>query len=419
MKKRIWVLGLAAALSAVLGMDRAAAGKTEPLPVSYDYREVGRALEVKNQGSLGTCWAFASLTALESSMLVAERMDFSEDHMSLWEKFPEGQKDGGDYIMSMAYLLSWQGPVPEAADPYGDGVRAEDVPAAKHVQEIRLYQSKDYEKIKRAVYENGGVQSSFYSDLTGPDSDSPHYSRETAAYYYDGAAGANHDVVIVGWDDGYPKENFKKQPEGDGAFLCVNSWGEAFGDGGYFYISYYDTNIGTSNIAYTEIEDPDNYDGIYQTDLCGWVGQMGYEQDTAWFANVYTAEGNENLEAVGFYATGPDTEYEVYVITGVREMESLEDRRPAASGTLEDAGYYTVPLKRAVRLNQGGRFAVAVKIKSPGKIHPVAIEYDPGDGKRIVDISDGEGYLSHNGVRWDRAETEGCNVCLKAYTSKR
>ena len=146
---------------------------------------------------------------------------------------------------------------------------------------------------------------------------------------------------------------------------------------------------------------------------------MGYEQDTAWFANVYTAEGNENLEAVGFYATGPDTEYEVYVITGVREMESLEDRRPAASGTLEDAGYYTVPLKRAVRLNQGGRFAVAVKIKSPGKIHPVAIEYDPGDGKRIVDISDGEGYLSHNGVRWDRAETEGCNVCLKAYTSKR
>ena len=113
---------------------------------------------MKNQGSLGTCWAFASLTALESSMPVAERMDFSEDHMSLWEKFPEGQKDGGDYIMSMAYLLSWQGPVPETADPYGDGVRAEDVPAAKHVQEIRLYQSKDYEKIKRAVYENGACR---------------------------------------------------------------------------------------------------------------------------------------------------------------------------------------------------------------------------------------------------------------------
>mgnify|MGYP005758405373 CR=1 FL=1 len=419
MKKGIWILGLTAALLAVLGMGGAADGKTEPLPARYDYRESGRALEVKNQGSLGTCWAFASLTALELSMPADERMDFSEDHMSLWDRFPQGQKDGGDYIMSMAYLLSWQGPVPEEADTYGDGVRASDAAAVKHIQEIRQYQPKDYEKIKQAIYEYGGVQSSFYSDLQGPYSDSPNYNRETASYYYDGEAGSNHDVVIVGWDDGYPRENFKKQPEGDGAFLCLNSWGEAFGDGGYFYISYYDTNIGTSNIAYTGIEEPDNYDRIYQTDLCGWVGQMGYEQDTAWFANVYTAEGNENLEAVGFYATGPDSEYEVYVLPEFQEMESMKDRKPAVSGAFEDAGYYTVPLKRAVRLRRGQRFAVVVKIKSPGKIHPVAIEYDAGDGKRKVDLSDGEGYLSHNGVRWDRAEEEGCNICLKAYTSKR
>ena len=419
MKKGIWILGLAAVLAAVLGMDLAAAGKEEPLPSSYDYREAGRSLEVKNQGSLGTCWAFASLTALESSMPKEERMDFSEDHMLLWEKFPQGQKDGGDYIMSMAYPLSWQGPVPEEADPYGDGVRREDLTAAKHVQEIRLYPAKDYEKIKRAVYENGGVQSSFYSDLNGPDSDSPNYNRETASYYYDGTAESNHDVVIVGWDDTYPKENFKKQPEKDGAFLCVNSWGEGFGDGGYFYISYCDANIGTSNIAYTGIEEPDNYDEIYQTDLCGWVGQMGYDQDTAWFANVYTAQGDENLEAVGFYATGPDSEYQVYVVTDAEELGDLTDQKPAVSGSFEDAGYYTVPLKRAVRLRRGQRFAVAVKLKSPGKIHPVAIEYDAGDGKRNVDISDGEGYLSHNGVRWDRAEDEGCNVCLKAYASDR
>ena len=157
MKKGIWILGLTAALLAVLGMSGAADGKTEPLPARYDYRESGRALEVKNQGSLGTCWAFASLTALELSMPADERMDFSEDHMSLWDRFPQGQKDGGDYIMSMAYLLSWQGPVPEEADTYGDGVRASDAAAVKHIQEIRQYQPKDYEKIKQAIYEYGGV----------------------------------------------------------------------------------------------------------------------------------------------------------------------------------------------------------------------------------------------------------------------
>lgn len=90
------------------------------LPRSYDYRTVGRAPAVKNQGSLGTCWAFASLMALESRLLPEQSFDFSEDHMSLRNSFQMDQNDGGDYTMSMAYLLSWQGPVLESEDPYGD-----------------------------------------------------------------------------------------------------------------------------------------------------------------------------------------------------------------------------------------------------------------------------------------------------------
>ena len=38
------------------------------LPARYDAREDGRTASVKNQGDLGTCWAFASLLALESSL---------------------------------------------------------------------------------------------------------------------------------------------------------------------------------------------------------------------------------------------------------------------------------------------------------------------------------------------------------------
>jgi len=60
----------------------------------------------------------------------------------------------------------------------------------------------------------------------------------------------------------------------------VNSWGDSFGDDGLFYVSYYDSNIGIHNVVYTRVEDNDNYDNIYQSDLCGWVGQLGYECDT-------------------------------------------------------------------------------------------------------------------------------------------
>ena len=38
------------------------------------------------------------------------------------------------------------------------------------------------------------------------------------------------------------------------------------------------------------VEPVDNYDYIHQSDLCGWVGQIGYGQEEAWFANAYRAD---------------------------------------------------------------------------------------------------------------------------------
>ena len=91
------------------------------LPYKYDLRGQKRVTAVKDQGAFGTCWAFATLTALESTLLPEEHLSFAEDHMTLCNSFRQGQNDGGDYTMSMAYLASWQGPVLAEDDPYGDG----------------------------------------------------------------------------------------------------------------------------------------------------------------------------------------------------------------------------------------------------------------------------------------------------------
>lgn len=390
------------------------------LPKHYDMRELGRVTPVRDQGLYGTCWAFASLAALETTLTPQENLVFSPDHMSLCNSFSLGQNEGGEYTMAIAYMASWQGPVYESDDPYGDGKTNPDLKARKHLEEAQILAPKDYVAIKEAIYKYGAVETSIYTQMKTANSWSGYYNRERATYYYNQEATCNHDIIIVGWDDDFPKEYFTITPENDGAFICKNSWGTEFGEDGYFYVSYEDANIGTTNVVYTKLGDANNFDNIYQSDLLGWRGQLGYEKDQAYFANVYRAGEDEELAAVSFYATDVDTTYQVYVVPEFEDEDSLNDRKLVAEGSFEQAGYYTVRLDEAVKLKDNQKFAVVVHIQTSGAVHPVAIEYDADSRTREFDITDGEGYISLYGNKWMSAEkNKDCNLCLKAFTNDR
>ena len=387
------------------------------VPAYFDLREKGRVSQIRNQGTYGTCWAFAATSALESSLLPEEKYLFSVDNMSMSNSFHANQYDGGEYTMGMAYLAAWQGPVLEKNDPYGDGVSDDTLKAVKHVQEMQIIDGKDYEGIKEAVFKYGGVESSLYSTIRSSQDSSVYYNRENSAYCYIGTEKPNHDVVIIGWDDNYPSSNFTTQLEGDGAFICQNSWGSDFGEDGIFYVSYYDTNIGTHNVVYTRVDDTDNYDHIYQSDLCGWVGNMGYDNEQIYGANIFQAKGNEKLSAASFYATGANTEYELYVVHDFKNEKSFANREKLASGVVKKAGYYTVDFDEQ-KLKAGEKYAIVLYVKTPGSKHPLAIEYDTGESiLQGVDLDDGEGYISLNGKKFVNVkEKRECNLCIKAFT---
>ena len=391
------------------------------VPASYDLRERDRVSAIYNQGTYGTCWAFAATSALESSLRPEEKVNFSVDHMSMSNSYNVNQYDGGEYTMGMAYLAAWQGPVYEKDDPYGDGVTDDTLTAVRHVQEMQIIDGKDYEGIKEAVFKYGGVESSLYSTIRSSQGSSVYFNQNTSAYCYIGTEKPNHDVVIIGWDDNYPRSNFNTPLEGDGAFICQNSWGSGFGENGIFYVSYYDTNIGTHNVAYTRVDDVDNYDHIYQSDLCGWVGKMGYDSSKIYGANVFQAQGNEILSAASFYATGANTEYEISVVHDFENEISFGQMEKIASGTLKKAGYYTIDFDAEVALKKGERYAVVVYLKTPGSKHPMAIEYDTGEKiLQGVDLDDGEGYISLNGKKFVNVkEKKDCNLCIKAFTRNR
>lgn len=396
------------------------------LPAAYDGRQDLRNPPVKDQGEMNNCWAFAGTGALEAALLPEEELWFSTDHMTYHNTYAISPEDGGAYAMAVAYLTAWKGPVTEAEDPSGDGISPDNLTAAKQVLGVRFPDYKDYNAIKQTILLYGGVESSLYMDFAEGESSSASYDPSLNSYCYMGETEPNHDVVIIGWDDSYPAENFVRKPEGDGAFICQNSWGETFGENGIFYVSYYDSNIGGCNAAYTRIENAGYFDALYQSDLCGWTGQLGYASEEGWFANVFTAGEQERLEAVGFYTTGMDSTYEVYLVPEFRDVYALNDRVFITNGYLQYAGYHTIEFDQEVKerltgvlhLQAGRKFAVVVHLTTEYAGYPIAVEYAKDTGTEAVNILDGESYISDRGSIWSRAE-EDCasNVCLKAYVN--
>ena len=185
-------------------------------------------------------------------------------------------------------------------------------------------------------------------------------------------------------------------------------------------MSYYDVNIGIHNVVYTKIEEADNYDRIYQSDLCGWVGQLGYNRDSVYAANVYTAQSAETLRAAGFYATGKETSYELYIAKKFKNTDSLEERIKVAEGNVANAGYYTIKFDEEIEVQEGEKYAVILHVTTPGSVHPMAIEYVADEMTANVDLKDGEGYISAGGRRWENTEkNQECNLCLKVYSDVR
>jgi C1A family cysteine protease len=393
-----------------------------PAPAYYDLRTTDKVTTVKDQGYSGSCWAFATYGSLESYFMLEENWNFSENNIKnmLSSGHSEGFDfdEGGNMFTSTAYLARWTGPVQEDDDPYNDSSRYSPIglPVKKHAQNIFYIPDRksplDNEAIKWALQNYGAIYTSMFFG-------SSYYSHSNSSYYYNGPSYSNHAVAVVGWDDSFDRNNFSQIPPGDGAFIVKNSWGEEWGDNGYFYVSYYDSNIGTENAIFTA-ESPGNYKSIYQYDPLGWVASLGYDNSTTgWMANIFTAKSDELLKAVSFYATDTNCNYEIYIYTNSTSGPiSQEGPIYFKNGTTSVAGYHTIPLNSDVQLAAGQNFSVVLKLTTPEFDYPMAVEMPYAGYSSNATANPGESFISSDGNTWDDMATffSNTSVCIKAFT---
>jgi C1A family cysteine protease/PKD repeat protein len=394
-------------------------------PVSYDLRSLGRVTPVEDQGTSGCCWAFATYGSLESYLLPGETWDFSENNLKNTAGFDlDPNSGGGNQIMSTAYLVRWSGPVAAQDDPYNpDSIWSPtNLSVQQHVQNVMFIpdrnNSTDNSNIKWALENYGAVYTTIFATagIEGSYNDS-YYNASTNSYYYTITnSGNNHAVAIVGWDDNYSKNNFSTPPPGNGAFIVKNSWGADWGDSGYFYVSYYDTSIGSDNAVFTS-ESVSNYDNIYQYDPLGWTNGIGFSNsDSAWFANVFVASSNQQLASVGFYIPQINSQYTIYIYNGSITSKNLLESQ---SGSMQIPGYYTIPLNSGISLNSGQSFCIEVNLTTPGYTYPISAEGPIQGYSSNATANASESWVSPNGQTWTDLTTayQNTNVCLKAYTN--
>merc|ERR1712080_271885 len=214
--------------------------QAEALPESFDWRNkegVNFVPPIRNQGHCGSCYAFGSTAALEGRLRVQTNNKLqgtlsTQDVVSC-SRYSQGCSGGFPYLVAGTYGMDF-GFVVEECYPYvGKDTPCEQVDCHRHYTAAYKYVGGYYgacneELMKISLVNDGPVAVSF---MVMPD----FHAYTGGIYHWTGLTDqfdpfeiTNHVVSIVGYG--------ADADTGEKYWVVQNSWGETWGEEGFFRI---------------------------------------------------------------------------------------------------------------------------------------------------------------------------------------
>lgn len=349
---------------------------------------------------------------------------------------------GGSPAYAFDTVAMGIGPVSENAVPYSTEEepeynlqavdRAYKFDTPYEMKAGRVFDMSQHALVKQMVLDYGSVSTSIYYDskylttISGNDLQSMHFSTEfnnqydsvkepdkykednkritnldnalltsddASVYFHHPSNAANHQVLIVGWDDDIPADRFKngvhtEGAESNGGWLCKCSYGNAVSrklagtsrqwayDDGYFWVSYDSTDMvladGAVRRGFTfdmdekETEDV-AYQHTYQYDGSAFSKEISAGSA---YANVFSVDSvapgqTEYLRSVMVKLATPGSVYSVELF-GNPNPDNPADGTPILAapvwGKVDAAGYYDVKLGKGISVSQYDTVSVVVRL---------------------------------------------------------
>ena len=394
-------------------------------PSKYNSNDYGYITSVKNQGIGGSCWAFATIGAVEANAKknALGTYDLSEMHLlySIYgasytdeagrnNRYYVGVDDGGYARYAAAYFFGGYKLLYETDWEYEENlpnISSKNYKNGKDilsVKDYKLYNVKnsysacsdsEIETMKKQIMEDGAVVADIYAvSVNNP------YNKNKDQNYLQVLStqenSSNHEVLVVGWDDSISKDKFLNATR-DGAWIVKNSWGEKWTDDGYFYVSF-DDHFVCGNISTFTGVSKKTYNHTYKGSQLFHNYDIKYT-NKAFFATKIEKESlkSEKITRVSF-ASAAGISYKVYM-TPSNTYNSNSDWILLGSGTSKNFGIESIDVSNNTLLKN--TFSVIVEYTIPYSNGTVLLTscLDNYDMKNIKYYSN-RNFYSGNGTTW-------------------